>query len=209
LNGTFTNANLYCIRLSDLRIAAEVIAFAPEGETVRSVRFDGHNAYVCTSVMLKDPVFFFDLSDLSAITVKDTGTIDGYSSSLVDFGDGYLLGIGYGAAFSDLKVEIYQESENGVVSVDSYTVSNASFSENYKSYYIDRENRMVGLGMTRYHSDPYGYASYYLLLVFDGYELEQVLLAPVEGEDACKRGVLIGDYFYIFGEVSFSVRKVF
>ena len=71
------------------------------------------------------------------ITYKDTGDIKGYSSSLVDFGDGYLLGIGYGNDRNTLKIEIYVETENGVVSLCSYERRDTQFSEDYKSYYIE------------------------------------------------------------------------
>ena len=80
-------------------------------------RFDGTDAYVCTAVQLTDPVFFFDLSDMDNITYKETGTIEGFSTSLVNFGNGYLLGIGTGNVWGSLKIEIYEESATGVVSV--------------------------------------------------------------------------------------------
>ena len=84
----YTSASLYCVSLEDFETVASVEKFAPEGEQVQSVRFDGDYAYVCTSVNFSDPVFFFDLSDLSNITYTDTGEIEGFSSSLVDFENG-------------------------------------------------------------------------------------------------------------------------
>ena len=105
-------------------MVAKVERFAPKGETVRSVRFDGDYAYVCTAIQLTDPVFFFDLSDLSNITYKDTGTISGFSTSLVDLGDGFLMGIGVGSLSTTLKVEIYVEGEQGVESYCSYELEN-------------------------------------------------------------------------------------
>jgi uncharacterized secreted protein with C-terminal beta-propeller domain len=143
-----TSASLYCIDLDSLNVVSEVKDFAPKGEVVRSVRFDKQSAYVCTAVQRRDPVFFFDLSDLNNITCKKTGTIDGYSNSLVTFGNGYLLGIGVGSSSGTLKIEVYEESENGVVSVCKYEVPNVDYSTDYKSYYIDRENKLIGLGYT-------------------------------------------------------------
>ena len=92
--GISTSVNLYVISLENYKVIASVESFAPIGETVRSVRFDGTDAYVCTAIELKDPVFFFDLTDVNNITYKETGTIEGFSTSLINLGDGYLLGIG-------------------------------------------------------------------------------------------------------------------
>lgn len=204
-----TNASLYCIDLANWQIAAQVTKFAPEGEVVRSVRFDGETAYVCTSVELRDPVFCFDLSDPDNITYKHTGTIDGYSTSLVNFGNGYLLGIGIGVSGNrteSVKLEIYEETENGVSSVCKYELPGASYSSDYKSYLIDRENQLVGLGFSM------GSAQYtdgsYLLLSFDGYRLHEAATVPLAGDNSRKRAVYIDGYLYAFGPNDFLVVPV-
>lgn len=202
-----TSANLYCISLNDWQIAAQVLQFAPKGEIVRSVRFDKEMAYVCTSVELTDPVFFFDLSDLSNITVKDTGTIEGFSSSLVNFGNGYLLGIGTGSNWGTLKLEIYEESENGVESVCAYELPNTEYATEYKSYYIDRQNQFVGLGIYSYGENKYT-GSEYLLVLFDGYQLVELVRAPLDGQLNDMRAVYIDGYFYMFGADMFAVEKI-
>lgn len=169
------NVNLYCIDLENWEIAAEVIAFAPEGEDAQSVRFDGVNAYVCTAevITLTDPVYFFDLSDLNNITWTDTGTIDGYSTSLIQLGDGYLLGVGYGAK-RNLKIEVYEEYDGQVVSVSAYELD-ADFSEVYKSYLIDRENDLFGLEIFNWDTGK----GEYVLLHFDGYKLHEIVRLPM------------------------------
>ena len=120
------------------------------GEEATAVRFDGVYAYVCTAevITLTDPVYFFDLSDLSNITYTDTGTIDGFSTSLIQLEDGYLLGIGYNEE-RNLKIEIYEETESGVQSVCTYEKA-CGFSEVYKSYFIDREKNLIGLATTEW-----------------------------------------------------------
>jgi hypothetical protein len=131
----------------------------------------------------------FDLSDLSNITFVDTGEIKGYSTSLVQFKDGYLLGIGYGAN-RGFKAEIYAETESGVESVCAYE-DDGNFSEDYKSYYINREEGLVGLCV----------GDNYLLLVFDGYGLTPIIntsLPKVCGFHLV-RATLIDGYFYIIG----------
>ena len=190
------NASLYCIDLTDHRICAKVENFAPKGESVQSVRFDGTSAYVCTSIQLQDPVFFFDLSDLDNIRWKDTGTIDGFSMSLVDFADGFLMGIGYGDSFSTLKIEMYREGATTVESHCAYEQEDCWFASDYKSYYIDRNNQLIGLAIQS--CDDYNYR--YILLHFDGYELVKLLDVPVSGDLYTMRSVYIDGYLYILGD---------
>lgn len=194
--GTGRNASLYCIDIESKKVVASVERFAPEGERAESVRFDGHMAYVCTAevITLTDPVYFFDLSDLENITVKDTGTIDGYSSSLVNFGDGFLLGIGYGDN-RQLKIEIYAETADGVESVSSFEME-CDFSEDYKSYLIDRENRLVGLGVWSYKTGQ----TEYVLLGFDGVQMYKLQQIPLEGNVHQMRAALIDGWLYLLAE---------
>ncbi len=205
---TITSANLYCISLEDNSIIAQVVAFAPIGETVHSVRFDGDAAYVCTAVVVTDPVFFFDLSDLNNITYKDTGNISGFSSSLINLKNGYLLGIGVGDMRGTLKIEVYEETADGVQPVCKYeTKETVGYSSDYKSYYIDRENNMVGLGLNTYGKN--GTEEEYLLVMFDGYSLRELVKTSLAGEPEYKRAVCIDGYVYMFGTDDFKVIKVF
>ena len=200
------NASLYCIDLNSFEIIASVIDFAPPYEEIQSVRFDGEIAYACTSIERSDPVFFFDLSDLSNITYKDTGTIEGFSTSLINLGNGYLLGLGVGASWNSFKVEVYEEIESGVRSVCSYELEYAEYSTEYKSYYIDRQNQLIGVGVSDYSADDY---ERYLLLHFDGYELVELINTKLNGTPEYKRGVYIDGYMYMFGVNDFKVEKVF
>ena len=184
--GRAYNCNLYCIDLSSWEIASSVIAFAPNGEEVKSARFDGPMGYICTAevVTMRDPVYYFDLSDIYNITYKHTPIIDGYSSSLINFGD-YLLGIGYNEDF-ELKVEVYKETAEGVEPVASYERT-AGFSQEYKSYYIDRERNLVGLALQYQET---GLAEY-VLLCFDGDQLVEMAKIPIVAE-----GFNVGSIFF-------------
>jgi uncharacterized secreted protein with C-terminal beta-propeller domain len=198
------NCNLYCIDLSTWEVASSVIAFAPEGEEVTSARFDGSMGYICTAevIVMTDPVYFFDLSDIHNITYKHTPVIDGFSSSLINFGD-YLLGIGYNEK-RELKVEVYEETADGVWPVTSYERP-AFFSEQYKSYYIDRENNIVGLGI----EDRRTGQEHYLLLHFDGYELVVLQqLSMKNGYVRLCRADIIDGYLYLL-EDQLQVVKVY
>jgi len=184
------NANLTCFKVGTWEKLGELKAFAPEGETVESVRFDGNYAYVCTAevVTMTDPVFFIDMTDLNHITARDTGVIEGYSSSLIQLGDGFLMGIGFGAD-GFLKVEIYEEGEGRVVSVCSYE-EKAGFATAYKAYLIDRENHLFGIPTTEG----------YILLHFDGYHLHVLERVEMNGNLDNVRGVVIDEYLYVFGD---------
>lgn len=200
---TERNVNLYCVDLTDWKIKASVIGFAPAGEEATSVRFDGTNAYVCTAeiISLTDPVYFFDLSDLDNITFTDTGTIDGFSTSLIQLGEGYLLGIGYGDR-RQLKIEIYEETETGVIPVCAYE-RNASFQESYKSYFVDRENNLIGLAVREWGSTE----TKYILLHFDGYKLNMRHITDCSGSLASVRADIIDGYLYILSG-GFSVEPI-
>ena len=202
-----SNASLYCVDLQSFQVVASLEDFAPPREEVRSVRFDKDTAYVCTSIEMSDPVFFFDLSDLNNITYKDTGTIEGFSNSLVNFGNGKLLGIGSGG-WNIFKVEIYEETDNGVSGLCKYELEDVLYSRLYKSYYIDRENQLVGFSV----SDPNvtdRQPQRYIVLFFDGYDLVELLNVPLEGVVDFNRSVYIDGYMYLLGNYKLRVEKLF
>lgn len=203
-----TNASLYCIDIDTWETVAKVENFAPWGETVESVRFDGDKAYVCTAVVvtLTDPVFFFDLSDLNNITVKDTGEIDGYSWSLVNFGNGYLLGVGVNGAW-ERKIEIYEESEDGIVSVTAYE-KRVDCALDYKAYFIDRKNQLIGLGVTDWSYGHGDEKDRYVVLHFDGFELHEMLNIEIGNLHSRCRATLIDGYMYILGFDRLEVVKL-
>lgn len=199
------NANLYCIDLSDWSVVGKVEAFAPEGETVESVRFHGDNAYVCTAevVEMTDPVYFFDLSDPQNITWKDTGTIDGYSSSLVNFENGNLLGIGYGQE-RGLKVEMYRETETGVVGFATYEQPEWIMATDYKAYFIDRENQIIGIPVHQHFEGT----NHYLLLGFDGVQFRElgVFRMSTNADLNETRGLVIDGVAYLFDSGFYRIK---
>ena len=194
-----SNVNLYCISLDNWEMQGQVVAFAPRGDEVRSVRFDGNTAYVCTAQRMTDPVYFFDLSDPKNITWKDTGKIPGYSASLRTFGD-YLLGIGYNED-AWLKISLYRETETGVKEVCNVDTE-YSFSSEYKSYLIDEENMLIAVPI-------YGDLGLSRLLVWqleDGKLVEKHDIA-VNGMGADIRALLIDEYLYVLGD-NLVVKKI-
>ena len=194
INGSVeeTNASLYLVSLDDFQILSSANKFAPDNESVQSVRFDKELAYICTAevITMTDPVYRFDLSDPTRITSLDTGTIDGYSTSLVELENGDLLGIGYGEGRQTFKLEIYRRVENSLISVATYEQNATEFSENYKSYYINREEGLFGIGLYVRWSEYDGVTVYdndmrYYLFHYDGESL------------SVKETVSLGNHFYV------------
>lgn len=192
-----SNAAVYAVDLSDFSASAVLTNFAPPGEEVTSVRFEGDIAWVCTAriVELTDPVFRIDLSDLSDVTFTETGTIAGYSSSLVDFVGGTLLGVGYGEGGA-FKAEVYAHAGDAVISVAVYERA-ARFSEDYKAYLIDRERGLLGLHLFDYAA----YTDVYLLLRFDGSGITPVLELALEGRGFpdSTRACIAEGWLYVVG----------
>ena len=200
-----TSASIYVADTSVMVLTSKLERFAPSGETVRSVRYDGTTAYVCTSKQTMDPVFFFDLSDPFNITYTDTGTIPGFSTSLIDFG-GDLLGIGVDEKWN-FKLEAYRETGDSVESV-CYYIINGDYSEEYKAYYVNREKGLVGLGVYDYNYNNTHSPYRYILIKYDGERFTEILNVELSGDLDLMRGVLIDDYFYIFSDKAFRVEYV-
>lgn len=190
------NCNLYCIDLSDWTVAASVIGFAPVGDHVTSARFDGTAAYICTTdVRLNDPVYFFDLSDLTDITWKNTPIIEGFSSSLIQFGD-YLLGVGENKR-GLLKVEVYAQGEDAVEAIATYEPDAMALTYyQYKSFYIDREAGLFAIPMNKINTNEWCY----VLLHFDGETLQEVMTVTLDDgyyAGYYARATVIDGYFYV------------
>ena len=203
------NASLYIFDLADNSLAYKVEDFAPDGEEATAVRFDGDKCYVCTAkvVTFTDPVYFFDLSDYENITYTDTGIIEGYSEHLINMGEGFLLGIGE-ENWQYSKVEIYEETENGVVSVAEFKFS-GNYSDDYKAYLVDRENNLFGFGLNGYYEEGsiHNGAAVYILLHFNGYEFTPYIFNVSLQADTV-RAAYIDGYLYITTVNDLTVEKI-
>ena len=118
----------------------------------------------------------------------------------MDFGEGYLVGIGFGKG-GCLKIEVYEEGKTGVDSVAVYE-KECDFSQDYKSYLIDREKNLVGLATYSFDGKLE-----YVLLHFDGYGWTELVKVPVDWTLRDIRGVLIDGWLYVFDD-AFHVVQV-
>lgn len=203
------NAGVYVISLSDFTVLGSLEWFAPEDEQVMSVRFEKEEnaVWVCTAIEITDPVFKIDLSDPKNITYIRTEDIDGYSTSLVDFTDGTLLGIGYGT-WDSLKIEVYAEDGDSVRPLDAYEAENASFASEYKAYLIDRENALVGMHVVNWIDG----SNTYVLLHFDGYELVELAKVKLASDlPDLTRAAVIDGWLYVFtdDETDFTAVQLY
>lgn len=203
--------NFYCFDINSREMIASVENFAPVGESVKSARFYGDTAYVCTAeikTIITDPVFAFDLSDYANIKYTDTGTIPGYSLSLNEFAFDSLIGIGYGDSSVTLKIELYESNDTAVTPITKYELENVLFSSIYKAHFIDKNNGLAGLAVTDIASGAFDYK----LLRYDGYELKEVLSVPLDTEHTDSaddvRATYIDGYMYIFDNGGLSVKQI-
>ena len=207
------SASLYIFDLKDNSLAYKVEDFAPQGESVSAVRFDGDSCYVCTAVVVNftDPVFFFDLSDYEHITYTDTGIIDGYSDSLINYGEGQLLGIGR-ENWQYSKVEVYEEIGDQVMGVYKFKFE-GTYSTDYKSYLVNREENLFGFGVSYFYeydektqvSKTY---NCYILISFDDSEMtvEKFKIDALQPEYT--RAAYIDGYLYITTPLEIVVEKI-
>ena len=201
----YDSVSLYVYDLETLTEVASVEEFAPYGEGATAVRFEGDKLYVCTANIIEylDPVYFFDLSDYSDITYTDTGFIDGFSSSLIDIGEGYLIGVGSENGNTG-KIEVYKRNGDSVISVDKYTLK-GSIPDDYKSYLIDRENNIIGVGVSQYRKDNEDRRNVYLILSFKDEKLGE--LCVLETNISESRAFYHDGFIYFTEWDSFKVVK--
>ena len=147
-------------------------------------------------------MFFFDLSDLKNITYTDTGTIPGFSTSLIQFGNGKLIGIGRGETNLLLKLEAYAEEDGKVVPISKYTPPMLLYTLNYKAYFIDRENGYIGIsGLT-------SKGNRYLLVKFDGENFIEAASVELDSHFSISRGFVADGYLYVVTPNDLKVVKL-
>ena len=199
-----TNASLYVYKLGKNELIASVEKFAPDGERATAVRFEGDKLYVCTALTrtFSDPVFFFDLSNYRRIKYSDTGYIEGFSSSLIDLGEGYLLGVGQESVATE-KLEVYKKDGNKVISVSKYTFG-GQISSVYKSYLIDRENNIIGVPVSQYRDTSsagsktiYGVSFLMVKLVDEELKTLSVTSFDKDGIGSDMRAFTLNDCIYL------------
>ncbi len=202
--GLQENVSLFIFEEDTMELVSSVERFAPDGETVQSARFDKNYGYVCTALIVKftDPVYYFDLSDPTHVSNKDTGTISGYSAFLTKFSRGTLLGIGY-ENDREFKLELYGETETAVESVAVFARDAYNVPSDYKAFFIDREHGLIGAAACFFDEEEQIFRNEYLLFLFDGYGIDVVCRLEMEGEPSDARAFYADGCFYMVSEKDF------
>lgn len=203
----YDNVSLYVYDVQTLKPIASVERFAPEGEAATAVRFEGDNLYVCTAETVEyvDPVYFFDLSDYGNITYTHTGFINGFSTSLIDMGEGYLLGVGREDE-SHNKLEVYKREGDSVISVNKFLFG-GSMSTDYKSFMINRSENLFGVYVEKYTKDGAEAVNSYLVLRLDDEKLVPIIEIP---ETVYSPRAFVKDGFlYLTNSNALYVREIF
>ena len=94
----------------------------------------------------------------------------------------------------ELKIEAYRETQLGVKPVASYERS-CAFSSEYKAYFIDREQNLLGLAVCDWYYGRYSY----LLLHFDGYAFHVLQEIPIPCTYDDVRADVIDGWLYLLG----------
>ena len=94
--------------------------------------------------------------------------------------------------------------------MDKHLLPYTELSQDYKLYYIDRENQF--LGFTAYtFGEEYALTEswiHYFLFHFDGEKLVEVLCLEQNGSFPYFRSVIIDGYLYLFSSEEFKVIEV-
>ncbi len=183
--------NLYVLDGS-LNVAGKLTGLAP-GETIKSVRFMGSQAYVVTFRTV-DPLFVIDLADPRTPKVLGELKIPGYSTYLHPYDENLLLGFGYDVLTEGedrvfnlgLKVSLFDISDfNQPREVSTFLLggigSYADVLYNHKNLLFSREKNLIAFPATltpRDADDPktYRQPSYQGLLVLGLDENKQLVL---------------------------------
>ena len=101
-------------------------------------------------------------------------------------------------------------AENGKARYHCSFCGNTTYvdiSVNDNAEYWDKRSALLGrvrLGIMEWKTGE----SYYLVLLFDGYELKELARLNVTGDYEAMRGVYIDGYFYAFGQNGYAVESI-
>ncbi len=202
---TVTTVNGLYVLDSSLKPVGSVDGLA-KGERVYSVRFMGDTAYFVTFKQV-DPLFSVDLSDPENPKVIGELKIPGFSEYLYPYGDGLLLGIGQEVEpdtlkIKGLKLSMFDISDpSNVGEKDKNVLDFAIYSEalySHKACIVHSEKNLIGFAVNGKLANTKG--DTYVLYTYDN-GFKEIL--RVENDDFLpKRGLFIGDVFYIVGQRS-------
>ena len=178
------------------------------GETVRSVRFDGAIGYVVTFRQM-DPLFALDLSAATKPRVLSALKIPGFSSYLQPWAQGRLFGLGRdatnGGEDRGLKLSMFNIADpQNVTETTTLRIGKANDDAealyDHRAVLVDPEDGLIGFATTNWSSESPKVR--YLMFRYEegkGFSAAgtiQLAAAP-DGSIPSFRGLAIGDFTYV------------
>jgi len=200
----YSGTNLYCISLESFEVVASLERFSEDGQTPRSIWFDGDLIHVTVDAPFANQVHTIDLSDLSNITYTSEADEERYSYAL-RYDEDTVLTIGYQEGWV-MKIGLWRETEDGLVLLDQYLKENVELEDEYQLYYIDFDKKLFGLYF-REHSSRDGFGQMYILFSFESGKLARIVEVNEEFFGWDFRATYIDGYVYILAEDYFRVVK--
>ena len=206
--------NGLCVLDENMKRLGELTNIA-RGETIYASYYIDNMAYFVT-YRNTDPVFAVDISDPTKPTLKSELKLPGFSSYLHSFGQGELVGIGYGDPSEDgsewdntAKLSLFSIGENydikEISKVFADRMERHIADQNHKAVFIDEQRGIVGLGMLNYGRDEdtgLRGLNHYVAYQQKGDKLVKVMdtaddtsLENLNVQNT--RGVRIGNIFYV------------
>ena len=101
-----------------------------------------------------------------------------------------------------MKIELYRQGDNKVDSVAKVELEGVEFSNKFKSYFIDKENGLIGITVLTFYNNRY--QSVFLLFRYDGYDLVRISETVLTDQDGFyeERVALIDGILYLFAPSS-------
>ena len=207
-----TANNVYVLD-KDMKTVGKLEGLA-KNESIQSARFENEMLYLVTFEQ-RDPLFKIDLSNPEKPKVIDSLKINGYSSYLVNYGDGKLLGFGVDADDNGnqtgLKLSMFAKDDKGnvkeIVSKPLGSDLQGAYSQainDHKALLIDEKKNIIGIPVNFYDGVDYCYR-YYLFKYTDADGFVEI--GHVEAHQSSEqfpfiRGMYIGDKVYVFSDAS-------
>ena len=203
----------------DMNVVGSVSDFG-NGETIKSVNFNGDKAYVVT-YMQTDPLYAFDLSDPKNPVPLDEFKITGYSTYMQKWSDGLLLGFGISAdengSEQGLKLTMFDNSNpENLKAVSSFEMIDNDDSFYYseacwerKALLIDSEKNIIGFPVTEYNYSNEGSDEEYSYVFYSFENGQFVSKGQIKSFSAeLRRAVIIGDYVYAVSDRQFKSADI-
>jgi len=138
--------SLYCLDVPKLSVISKTENITPGGWPW-AVEFKGNYLYFVNQHNANSDIqtpYIYDLSNPKKITFQQGSEKIALKDKLIEWVDGYWLGIRQTENEYQMDIELFTETETGFVSVGSYTID-AQFASGKDTLYIDRERGLLGI----------------------------------------------------------------